>query len=76
LQGRARPTGQALTGELGLIVAFLRQVLEDTQSPNADHRNAALWFLQDTEAVMFWTSLGGIDSTAFLEHAQRACGQG
>ena len=75
-QERARPLGQYLSGEAGLVAAFLAQVIADTQSPNVDHRNAARWFLRDEGAVTFWCSLGGIDPQAFLEYVQQARGPG
>jgi len=71
LKPRARPMGRELAGEAGLVAAFLRQVLEDTQSPNGEHRQEALWFLRDPGAVTFWCSLIGVDPQGFVEHARR-----
>jgi hypothetical protein len=76
LRPRARPVGKQLDGEAGLVAAFLRQVLDDTQSPNAEHRQEALGFLRDQTAVTFWCSLIGVNPQTFLAHAQRATGQG
>jgi len=76
LQDRARPLGQSLSGEVGLVAAFLAQVIDDARSDNVDHRQAACWFLRDEGAVTFWCSLGGLDPQAFLEHVRRARGPG
>jgi hypothetical protein len=68
---KARPAGQALTGEVGLVAAFLAQVLADARSDNAFVQAEARQFLQDQEAVRFWTTLGGIDDAVFLERVRR-----
>jgi len=76
LQGRARPSGQAVHGELGLIGAVLQQALVDTKSANTDLRNEALWFLHDEGAIRFWCDLGGIDPATFHERVRQALGPG
>jgi len=76
LQGRVRPLGQCLSGEVGLVTAFLAQVVADAQSANVDLKNEAVWFLSDHIAVTFWCSLVDVDPGAFLARAQRALGPG
>jgi hypothetical protein len=74
-----RPLGQGLSGELGLITAFLALVVEDAGSPNPALRTEALWFLADDQALAFWLDLAEIDHQAFrerIQHVQRAQGQG
>jgi hypothetical protein len=76
LKGRVRPGGQkGLAGELGLVAAFLTQVVEDARSDNALLRTEARGFLEDEAAVRLWCSLAGIDTERFLDHV-RACGPG
>jgi len=73
---RGRPHGRQLHGEVGLVAAFLSQVLADASSDDALLRTEARHFLQDHMAVRMWCSLGGLDDAAFHEHVQRALGPG
>jgi hypothetical protein len=72
---RARPQGQQCEGEIGLVTAFLRQVVTDLASADVHVRTEALLFLEDRPAIVFWCSLAGIDTEAFLDHV-RARGPG
>jgi hypothetical protein len=77
---RVRPQGQpGLTGETGLVVAFLQLVMDDLMSDHATLRTEAWQFLEDRMAVRFWCSLVNLDDTAFLERTaqlERAKGPG
>jgi len=71
LQGRVRPRGEQAHGEMGLIQAFLTQVIADALSDNAEWRREAWAFLGDQQALAFWLSLGGVDTHAFGERLQQ-----
>jgi hypothetical protein len=71
---RARPHGQHLSGETGLITAFLRQVVDDFAGDHPLLRAEAAQFLEDRAAVRFWCSLVDLDDTAFLERAAQLQG--
>jgi hypothetical protein len=67
LKPRARPQGQQLSGEVGLVTAFLQLVVSDYESDHALLKSQAQEFLQDRMAVRFWCSLVDLDDAAFLE---------
>ena len=71
LQGHVRPRGEQAHGEMGLIQAFLTQVIADALSDNADWRQEAWAFLNDPQACRFWCSLADLDAAAFLERVRR-----
>jgi len=66
-----RPTGQALAGEVGLVTAFLQQIISDTRSEKEPLRTEAVHVLRDDTAVRLWCSLVGVDDEAFRARAQR-----
>jgi len=71
LKGRVRPQGQSVSGELGLVQAFLMQLIADALSDNAEWRREAWAFLNDHQACRFWCSLADLDDVAFLERVRR-----
>ena len=53
------------------MAAVLQRVVSDLQSANAEHQEAAVDFLNNPQALTFWTSLLGLDAEAFLGRVRR-----
>jgi len=73
---RVRPLGEVLDGELGLIAAVLRQVVEDSQRPQAPYYAEVEAFLTDASLLQGWCALVDVDAQAFAAYVRRARGQG
>jgi hypothetical protein len=58
-------------GEVGLVAAFLAQVVTDARSDNAFFRAEAVQFLSDHAAVTFWTEMVDLDAHAFVERVRQ-----
>jgi hypothetical protein len=57
---RVRPAGQVLADEVGLVTAFLQQIISDTRSEKEPLRTEAVHFVRADTAVRFWCSLVGL----------------